>query len=645
MEGATKARQRLDERKADGMLASLARGIDEFSHGRLAASGKAFGRAVQGARESQSPLAPLVGWYAANHLLSLDTSVPGLWPSERAWVLPALESPGNMGWRARGELVEWSTRHAFDEAERDLTERTSQRFGCAREVRLAGPFGHGAPADRWRAFGAEGPGPWPAVWKADALRSTPPRVRKVERQGCSVRVDEAVAPGVFYAETFVELKDGRELLIAAQGALAVWVDDHEVLRRDLRTWGVWPRFGASVALGPGRHRVVVKLAEPETSIRLLDPSGVAATGVTSSAEAAAAYASTPPRVLPDPNLLMRYLGDGQAHPPADEVETYLAAFLAAVEGQHDVASVLLEGLVKDQGKATALSLSTAAAYAEKDPIFPESDARDLARALRERAAQLDPKLYFSRLWLLLDRADKSAADAARAVQAMADEFPEVPEVHRVLVGLYARLGWRAERTQAAAALAKRFPDDLGALETAIPALEEAGRLKEADELAARLRQRHPDSEIELDRALARHDYAAAVAELKRLGQRRPERKDTTDRLAALLQRSGEKVDVMAMLERALKLNPRDAGARLQLADARFAQGDRGALRTALATAIQRGYDADALRGAVERGLVALVGGDDVGRAQPVGFELGHALDQLDGAPQRVGVVAALDGRR
>ncbi len=596
---ATKARQRLDDKKAEGMLASLARGIDEFSHGHLAASGRAFLKSLQAARDSNDPLAPMVGWYAANHLLLLDTSVPGLWPEARAWVVASIDAPGRLGWRARGELVEWSTRHAFEEAERDLAERTTVRFGCAREVRIAGPFGHGVPADRWRSFEAEKPGPWPAVWKPDTMRSTPARVRKVERQGCAVRIDEAAAGGVFYAETFVEVSAPTDMIVAVQGALQVWVDDQEVMKRDLRTWGVWPRFGVRVTLGPGRHRLLAKLAEPETSIRLLDPSGVAARNVTTSGDAAAAYETGKVTIGPDPNLLMRYLGDGQAHPPADEIEVYLAAYLAAIEGQHDVASVLLEGLVREQDRATALSLATAATYAEKDPIFPENDARDLSRALRERAVALDPKLYFSRLWLLLDRADKSPADAARAVQAMVDEFPEVPELRRVLVGLYGRLGWRAERTQAAASLAAKFPDDAGALETAIPALEEAGRLKEADALAAHLRQSQPDSEIELDRAVARHDYAAAVAELKRLGQRRPERKDTADRVAALLLRAGDKVDTLALLERALRLNPRDQGARLQLADARFARGDRGALRSALATAIERGYDADGLRGAVE----------------------------------------------
>jgi hypothetical protein len=564
----------------------------------MAESARSLLRAAQAAKGAPGPLAPMVGWFAVNHLLTLDPAVPALWKEAKPWVLASLDAPGNLGWRARGELVEWWTHHAFEDAEANLAERARAQFGCVPELRLAGPFGHGVAADRWRRFPAEKPGPWPASWPADSLRAAPPKILATERRGCAIRLDEPALPGVFYAETFLDLPAERELLLAAQGALAVWVDDHKVLERDLRIWGVWPRFGVQVRLAPGRHRVLLKLSDPDTSLRIHDPSG-APLALTTSADPGPSYVTSPPLSVTEPNLLLRYLGDGKARTPDDELEAFLAAFFAAQEGQFDVASVFLEALIKDQEAAAPLALATAASFAEKDPIFPDNDARDLARALRERATSLDPKLYYPRLWLILDRLDKGLPEATRAVLTLRDEFPEVPEIGRVLVSLYSRLGWRAERSRAAADLVARFPEDRGALETAIPVLEEAGKLKEADDLAARLRKLFPDSEIELDRAVARRDYPAAIAELKRMGQRRPERKDIADRISALQLRAGDKVDVLGSLERALRLNPRDTTARLVLADARFARGDQGALRSALATAIQQGLDTRELRGAIE----------------------------------------------
>jgi tetratricopeptide (TPR) repeat protein len=597
-DSARRARARLDELKAAGMLASLARAIDDFSHGKLEASGRSFLLALQQAKVSSDPLGPLVAWFAANHLLSLDGAVPALWKEAHPWVMKTLSEPGALGWRGRGELVEWWTNHAFEEAEANLTDRAVAQLGCVNNLRIAGPFGHGAAADRWRSFPAEKAGPWPAFWPASERRAVAPKILATDRQGCMHRLGEPTINGVFYAETYLDLPAERELLLSAQSALAIWIDDHKVLERDMRTWGVWPRFGVQVRLAAGRHRVLVKLPEPETSLRIQDPTG-APVAIVSSTEAGASYVTAAPLSVKDPNLLMRYLGDGKVRAPQDELEAYLAAYAAALEGQFDVASVLLEPLLKEQENAAPLALTAAATYAEKDPIFPETDARDLARALRERAVSLDPALSFPRLWLALDRIDKGLPEAARAVQGLREEFPEVPEIGRVLVGLYGRLGWRAERARAATALLERFPHDRGALETVIPVLEEAGKLQEADALAARLRKIYPDSEIELDRAIARRDYPAAIAELKRMSQRRPERKDIADRIARLQQRAGQKVDVLASLERALKLNPRDGSARLALADARFARGDRGALRSALASAIQQGLDTRELRGAIE----------------------------------------------
>jgi hypothetical protein len=109
----------------------------------------------------------------------------------------------------------------------------------------------------------------------------------------------------------------------------------------------------------------------------------------------------------------------------------------------------------------------------------------------------------------------------------------------------------------------------------------------------------PDSEIALDRALARKDYRAALAELQRLGERRPDRKDIADRVASVMLRAGLKKESFEQLERALRKSPRDAAARLALADARLATGEHAALRAALADAIHAGAATTDLASAIE----------------------------------------------
>jgi len=148
-------------------------------------------------------------------------------------------------------------------------------------------------------------------------------------------------------------------------------------------------------------------------------------------------------------------------------------------------------------------------------------------------------------------------------------------------------------------LEQRFPDRRGVLEQVLSVLEEEERFVEADRVADRLRELDPESELELGRALARRDYAKALEALEKLRERKPERKDLADRIADVKLRAGMPVDPIERLERALTKNPRDASARLALADARYAQGDRLALRKALADAITHGADASGLADAID----------------------------------------------
>jgi tetratricopeptide (TPR) repeat protein len=610
---AVEARKRLDTLPgAQGMFASLARGIDDEAHGLFRAASKAHLQALASARSDTHVDAPLVGWFATSHLLRLRPSVQELWTEAKPVIEKTLDSPGNVGWRARSELVEWWTVEAFRGASptSGIPDAGAKRHGCVAKARLAGPFGHLASTDHRVRYEAERPGPWPLRFPRDPQRLEAPRTLDVERHGCQLRAAEPVGPGVFYVETFLDLPAEREIIVAVQGSFAVFVDDVEVLSRDRGQWGIWPRFGARVRLGGGRHRILARIGGPETAIRLLTPSGTPL-AIEASDDPTPPYALVPPERRPDPNPIEPFLTalgvprqpgtpPGPPRDVDDPIARYLAAYLAHIEGQEDVSAVLIEPLVKNIDIATAQALAIQAVYLEKDPIFPEGDARDLARDLRARAVAKDSELWWPRLWLTLDEADKKGLpEVAPQVVALADKFREVPDILKGLGAMYARIGWKAEHARAVKEAAARFPQDPEALGALHQLYDAQGRVAEADQVAAQIRKLDPSSEVDFERAIERRDYAAAIKELKRLGELRKDRKDIALRIADLLTRAGKTAESMEKLELAVSRSPTDADARLALADARFAGGDKGALRKALVDAIQTGSDTDALRDATE----------------------------------------------
>ena len=596
---ATEARARVDRLGGDGMLAHLARGIDDELHGRLRTAPVHYLGAVASARGSSDPRAPLVAWMAAHQAVAMRDQAPGLWKSSKRFVVQAMREPVNMGWRARGELVDWWVREEYDQATRKVEELAAAQFGCVDQVRLAGPFGREAERDAVRHFPAEAPGPWPVRWKPEPGIGEVPHVLDTDRHGCSVFADEPVGKGIFYAETFVELPESREVLVAVQGALAMWVDDQLVLNRDPRRWGVWPSFGVQLWLGPGRHRLLARLAEPRTSMRVMHPDGRPAK-VTSSRDAAPPYSILVPAVTRDPNLLGRFISKGDVVDPQDDITRVVAAYLAFVEDEGDVASVMLEPLVADADQATGPTLTLAARFANSDPIFEESQARDLVRELHERAARKDPGLWRPRLAQALWEGERGGpAAAVKRLRLLVDEFPEVPAVPLALSRLYGQLGWRAEYSSTVKLLAERFPRTTEALMAAVEVHDAQGETARADELVERVRQLDPDSEIALTRALAREDYEAALSELKRLGERRPDRKDIAERIHDVMVRAGNGAETWKKLEAAVEKNPRDGQARLALADAHYAGGKHDALRKALVDAVESGASPTELEAALD----------------------------------------------
>lgn len=622
---AVAARKRLDgldDAAKKGLYAALARAFDDEAHGRFRDAAKAHLDALAAAQGSPEPDAPLVAWYASNRLLGLRASVADLWAKSAPVVVRLLDDPGNIGFRARGELVEWwvldgghgATPGAGTAAgtanEQGGLEGGAARFGCVKNVRMAGPFGHASAADQRVNYDAERAGPWPAVFPRDPLRLESPRIRKVERVGCSLRA-EGGTPGIYYLETFVDLPGTKEVIVAVQGAVAIFVDDTEVLTRDTRQWGIWPRFAAHVRLEGGRHRVLARVAGPETSIRLQTERGLPL-GLDGSSNPAPPYALVPPEVLQDPNVLDPFLVAVGVTPQLrtprprlprdtdDSIARMLAAYLAHVEGQDDLSAVLLDPLVKDEERATGPALAMKAVFLEKDPVFPPSDAVDLMKAVRARAVAKDGELWGPRFWLALNEADKAGpSEALPRIVELADHFLQVPDIVRGLAGIYARLEWKVEHRRTVRLAAERFPDDVEALVELLRIKDEEGEAVEAEALVARIRALDPDSEVDFARAISRRDYQGAIRELERLGAARKDRRDVARRVAEVLTRAGRSKESLEQLEAAVQKKPLDGEARLALADARFARGDRGALERAVVDAIHHGAEPGALRDAGE----------------------------------------------
>lgn len=599
---AAEARAQLDKTTDKGLYAALGGALYDELHGEPQKAASAYITALSFAKSSDDPAAPLAAWFASSHLVRLRASVANLWARNKSSLLALIAAPGNIGWRSLAELHEWSTTEAWRAAEVTgdaYDSLVTSRMGCARNIRIAGPFGHNTAPDRRRSFPAE-TAPWPASWPADPLRGTIAHVLKTERHHCVTTATEQTADGVFYVEAYFDTPDERDLLVAVQGSVATWVDDVLLSERDLREWGVWQRFGGAVRVGPGRHRVLSRVMNDSGSIRLLNIDGTSAK-IETDIDARRPYGLARPARLPNPNpidSLVTEVGAGKS-PTLTPLAAALAAHAAHVDGLNDVAAVLMAPLVTPKD-AAPVSLLMAALYAHSDVAFSEQTRRTNEKEFYARAVSSDPRLWYARAWLVLDDAEqRGLVEAVQPLRKLASDVSSVPEITEQLARVYGKLGWRAERMQVLKELSERFPDDQDALALYVAALEEDSDLSTADKMAERLQKLDADSEIELQRTIARRDWQAAIAELRRLQKRRPDRKEIAGRIADLLARSGDPSAAAAQLEKALAKNPADSAIRLRIADHAYAKGDTTALRRALAAALQAGSKGVEIREAVE----------------------------------------------
>ncbi len=581
------------------MLAQVALGLDAKLHGRLREAPDHFLGAVRSARTSESPRAPYVAWLAAHEASALRHHAPGLWKRWKPVVLAAIRRPGALAWRARNSLVHWWIAEEWALANPRVEHLAARELGCALEVRLAGPFGLGPAAEILRHHPPERPAPWPATWAPEPGAWSSPRLLETETTSCTVRAKEYVDRGVFYAETFATLAQPREVLLSVSGATRVWVDDHLVLDRDPRRWGSVHDAGVQMKLSAGEHRILASLSAPETSIQLLDASGVPL-GAQTHASPVGLYALEAPRISGQPNVISRLLSEGERAQGSDAILRLFAAMLANMEQQGDVANVIFEPFVRNVEAATGPALLLSAQFTRNDPVFGADQVRDLVRELHTRAVEKDDRLYEARLALASWEAEQAGRSrVVPTLDRLAAEFDEIPSIGLARASNYEQLGWRAEYQSAVLTLERGFPEAPEVLGAAVEVHDALGHPQRAEQLVERLLRLDPDNEIRFRRAVVRGHYDVALAELERLKKRRPQSKSLEQRIQAVELAAARRQESFEQLRESVEQTPRDPQARLALADAQLASGSPDALLHALVDAVANGAPSEPLEKALD----------------------------------------------
>jgi hypothetical protein len=132
------ARLRAPDVTKTGMYGNLARGVLADVHGTPRLAADAYVATLKAASGTLGDArAPMVAWYASHHLLGLRGSVHELYATYKAPLEALVAAPGNIGWRAAAEILEWSAAEAFDKAQATgdaYDALVTQRLGCAKAL-------------------------------------------------------------------------------------------------------------------------------------------------------------------------------------------------------------------------------------------------------------------------------------------------------------------------------------------------------------------------------------------------------------------------------------------------------------------------------------------------------------------------------
>ncbi len=630
---ASRARAALDSSRAMSLEAHVLRGLDAAFHGRLVSAPGHFLRAAEVARRVGGPDAALLGEFSIQQALFYSVDDEALWNEWGPWVLGALEAPGGLGVGARDRLVSFALRARQRSGEGDIANFVAHQLGCGPYARFAGPFGGGHSAELGRSFAPETLDVWPRLFDRDPLSAERADTRRAEVHGCRLFAP-GTKPGVYYVDAMFRLEQARSVVLEVQNAARVWVDGRLVLDRSPSRWATGLDTLAGLRLESGVHRVVARLPSAETRLRVLATDGKAAS-VTWLSE----WEHTLPVLAPpgqvQANPLARYVTEQDVHPPRDPLKAVAAALLSLERDETEVAALLLEPLVKAPREAAGPALELAARVAAQDPLFDDSQRRDLARELYQLAIARDPHLWASETQVAAaNTASEGLVAMAERLVSLAERYPEVPGFLEELARVYGELGWRVEQEAVLLQRARRFPASPGALLDAAEALSARGQSGGAESFRERALAIDPDNGIVLQRALAAEDFGVAKRELERLRLSRPDDdalREQAFRLAVTQSRRPS--DVKDVWLKRLELEPRDTDTVLALYDLHLAEGDPEGAEGVWAEAVLAGADTRNLQTAQE----VREGVSPLAQYRLNGFDV---IRQWEASGRRIGGIAA-----
>jgi hypothetical protein len=395
--------------QAKGAYASLARALDDELHGSLTSASGHYLQTLEALSSSDSAETALLASFASVRLRMLRGVTDSFFTSNQPRLRTLFERPGRIGYRARTDLLTMLRPEKTTAASR---AQFGADGGCMAAARFAGPFGKPANGDIFVRFAAEEPTPWPTAFPPSRADGTSPVVRAGQAEECTLAAvgsPEANAAGTHYVESFITVDQEVTGLLSVSGALAIRINGWEVAKYDPRNFATFANSVVAVRLPAGRHRVVARLLSPSTEMRFIDRWGLPIAS-RADTDGALPHSLAKPTVEHNHHPLAPWLraarlvepGNWPPPPPSlapidveDPVLRYIASALSSSEGHHDLATVLLEPLVKEQARATAASLALAAFAAEEDPIFSKNDARDLAFLYRKEAVNKDARLWYA----------------------------------------------------------------------------------------------------------------------------------------------------------------------------------------------------------------------------------------------------------
>ena len=487
-------------------------------------------------------------------------------------------------WLARVELA-----HLGDEIAREVENvgalaRAARADGCADNAFEVGTLGSFPHLDLARPPPASERSP--AAW------------RPLTASGCHLDV-----PLSAYGH-----KDARLLRAAIEvpaGEYEVVLEFPDEARLDLdgapalvhgsgRRYG--PRLSAvRISLAAGRHELALRLAnsageaqvglfvlprQADVEVRFVDPR----------AAATAAPAPGTPVRGPSPSGPSLSVG-GEA------LRAYGDAFSAQRRGAIDELAAALDRLRARPRFAVGLAL--AGEIARHDPTRPAPLARDAARRFLRQAVAVDPNL--ARAWQTLaavEMEDDRPRDALVAARRAGSAAPGWWAPDLLLARVLGARGLDFDASRALEAAARKA----GAEATPCPVLEALRRdaegrrqLAREDQLTAALVACGGDVDARVERAQARGETDEAIALLERALALDPERDDLTGQLALALAAKGRSPEAVAALAVLVARDPQDPMRRVRLCDAQAAAGQLASARRTIADALDARPDVPEVR--------------------------------------------------